>query len=42
MIAQIIFPADGERADFAIEDCRLMSHVEVPLEIFLVEITFLA
>lgn len=42
MVAQIIFATDRERTDLAVENRCFVSHVQVPLQIFLVEIAFLA
>lgn len=42
MVAQIVLPADGKSADLTVEDCRLVRHIQVPLEILLMEVAFLA
>lgn len=42
VIAQVILATDREGADLAVEDGCFVRHVQVPLQIFLVEVTFLA
>lgn len=42
MIAQVIFSADRERANLAVENCLFMSDIQMPFKIFLVEVALLA